>query len=398
MSLRIGIWHPGATSNHGDRAIQLATIDLVHDRYPSAEIIQYHTDVDQAEAIYRGEPVVTRPLGRLATPSYRALTQLDLLLWGGGSLVQQSSLFHFPRHALPALLADRADVPVMCFGSGVEPLSNPALRRLARHCFDHVFVDALVRGERSAELLRSYGVKSDLRVAVDQAVSLRASSAEAAAAHLEKSVHIDIQSEQIVTVSVKPSFIYRGGLLPVSLDLPGRSRQHRRERRARFEYSFAQLLDHIVEATGAVVVLIPMYAGQGDVEASERVAGGASRRDRIRIMRDVPSSRVLKAVFGLAEAHVGVRLHSCILATSSGVPSLGVPYMVKATEYFERLGLSDFTVAEEDVTREALIEAFSRLWDGRDAVRAHLAATMPVAVDELRSHRDSAFSRILGNS
>jgi polysaccharide pyruvyl transferase WcaK-like protein len=286
----------------------------------------------------------------------------------------------------------------MCFGSGVEPLSNPALRKLARHCFDHVFVDALVRGARSAELLRSYGVTRDLRVAVDQAVSLRASSPEAAADHLEKSVGLDIRSEQMVTVSVKPSFIYRGGLLPVSLDLPGPSRQRRRQRRTRFESAFAQLLDHIVEATGAVVVLIPMYAGQGDVEASERVAGGASRRDRIRIMRDVPSSRVLKAVFGLAQAHVGVRLHSCILATSSGVPSLGVPYMVKATEYFERLGLDEFTLEEDAVTREALIDAFSRLWDRRDTVRTHLAATMPVAVDELTAHRDSAFSLILGSS
>ena len=396
MNPRIGIWHPGASSNHGDRAIQLATIDLVHELYPTAEIVQYHTDVDEAARIYEGEPVITEPLGRLGAPGLRALRQLDLLLWGGGSLVQQSSLFHFPRHAVPALLAKRVGTPVVGFGSGVEPLSNPALKWLARHCFDHVFTDAFVRGNQSAELLRSYGVTAPVRVAVDQAVSLRPSSAEAAAGHLDKSVGVDVESTPIVTVSVKPSFIYRGGLLPVSIELPGRGKRHRARLRAGFEEAFANLLDHVTESTEAIVVMVPMYGGQGDVEAAERVLSRVSRTERVRIMRDLPNSRVLKAVFGMADVHVGVRLHSCILATSAGVPSLGVPYMVKATEYFEHLGLSEHTVNEKDVTSASLQGAFSRLWDRRDAVRAHLAKTLPAVTGELKSHSDSVLRSVLG--
>ena len=54
------------------------------------------------------------------------------------------------------------------------------------------------------------------------------------------------------------------------------------------------------------------------------------------------------------DAHVGVRLHSCILATGAGVPSLGVQYMTKHREYFEMLGIDDYLLSEDDVTAEAL--------------------------------------------
>ena len=72
--------------------------------------------------------------------------------------------------------------------------------------------------------------------------------------------------------------------------------------------------------------------------------------------------------------------------------------MVKASEYFEHLGLSEHTVNEEDVTPASLQEAFSRLWDRRDAVRAHLAATLPAVIGELKSHSESALRSVLGGA
>lgn len=373
---RIGIWHPGVSSNHGDRAIQLATIDLVKQRYPDATVIQFHDDIAEANEAYRGEGVTTLPLNRFGMPSRDDLRGLDLLLWGGGSLVQQSSLFFAPRHALPAILAKQVGTPVACFGSGVEPLSNPLLRRLTRYLFDRVMVDALVRGSRSAELLRSYGVERPVRVAPDQAVTLAADSVEAGRAFLESTLQTKLQ-KPVVTVTVKPSFIYRGGILPVSVELPGPAKREREQRREEFEASFAALIDHIRSTVGATVVMVPMYIGQGDLDSARRVATMASSDSQVHVLESMPPSRLLKAVFSQATVHVGVRLHSCILATSSGVPALAVPYMEKAREYFEMIGIPEHTLDEADVTPDALISAFDRIWRDRDLVRAQLADTLP---------------------
>jgi polysaccharide pyruvyl transferase WcaK-like protein len=305
-----------------------------------------------------------------------------VLLWGGGSLIQQSSLLHFPWHLLPAIAASRRGVRVVCFGSGVEPLSNRMLKALARKAFAVTFDDAFVRGPLSADLLRNYGVPGSVSYAADQALILEQGNPGVAEAILKEA--FNDESRPTVSVSMKPAFIYRGGLLPVALDLPSPARARRRRDRATFESAFVELVKHIVDHAGARVLLVPMYLDQGDVEACARVAKGAGRAGRVAVLEQTPSPRDLKALFGLMEVHVGVRLHSCILATSAGVPTLAIEYMTKHRDYFVQLGMTEMLIAESEVSGDRLIDGFESMWRNRPAIASRLQTQVSRLEAELR--------------
>jgi polysaccharide pyruvyl transferase WcaK-like protein len=395
-SPRIGIWHPGVSSNYGDRAIQLASVQLVLERWPEAEVVQYHDDPDEGKLYYPDPRVSFRPLGPAGLPPLgRSLADLDVLLWGGGSLIQQSSLLHFPWHLLPALAAARKGVRVVCFGSGVEPMRSRLLQALARKVFADTFDDAFVRGPLSAELLASYGAPEAVPHAVDQALILEEGDTSQAATLLRE-VFDDDDPRPTVSVSVKPAFVYRGGLLPVALDLPSPARVRRRRNRSSFESAFAQLVRHIVEQAGARVLLIPMYLDQGDTDACERVAALAGRNRDIAVLEKPPPPAELKALFGLMEAHVGVRLHSCILATSTGVPTVAIEYMTKHRDYFMQLGMEDLLIAEREVTPDRLIQGFDGMWSDREAIRVQLGARVSLLESELRNVVGRIFDEIDG--
>ncbi len=132
----VGIWHPGSSSNYGDRAIQEATIELIRSRWPNSDIVQYHTDPAVGAILYPDPKIHSRPCRAFGIPpSARRLSELDVLLWGGGSLIQQSSMLHTPLHLMAVFAAARKGVKVAYFGTGVEPLDSRFLKWLVRRGF-----------------------------------------------------------------------------------------------------------------------------------------------------------------------------------------------------------------------------------------------------------------------
>lgn len=388
----VGIWHPGLSSNYGDRAIQRATVDLVFERWPTATVVQYDDDLELGAREYPDPRVRFERLGPLGLPPLgKRLAELDILLWGGGSLIQQSSLLYLPWHLLPAFSAARRGVPVVVFGSGVEPLRSRLLRRLVRKSFADVFVGGFVRGPLSAELLASYGVHGPIPYAVDQATGLAVGAIRDAAARLGQLTGPS-WSGPVVSVSLKPSFIYRGGLLPVAFDPPSPQRARRRRQRRAFEESFAQLVRYLVDEIGAHVVVVPMFLGQGDIDAGRRVAAAANRPDRVSLIEELYDPRDMKAFLSQMDAHVGVRLHSCVLATGSGVPSLAIEYMTKHRDFFAQLEMTDLLIPEDEVTAARLIGSFTRLWQERELIGSQLVERKGALLEQLRTVVDEVLA------
>lgn len=390
----MGIWHPGLSSNYGDRAIQQSTVDLVLQRWPDARIIQYDNDLVAAAAAYPDPRISFEPLGPLGFPPMgRRLADLDVLLWGGGSLIQQSSMLHFPQHLLPALAASRRGVKVVCFGTGVEPMRSGLLRALVRKAFGSIFDHAFVRGPLSSQLLASYGVATEIPYAVDQAAGLEASDERDTTPLFSGLIGPDWDGPT-VSVSVKRSFLYRGGVLPVAFDPPSRARAARRRQREAFDRSFGELVRYLVDEVGARVLMVPMFLSQGDVEACASVAELADRPEAVRVITQPPPPRQLKGLLSRMDAHVGVRLHSCILASSAGVPTLGVEYMTKHRDYFTMLGMTDRLISEGEVTAERLIAGFDRLWEDRSTLHDQLVSTTRELVSDLGRTVDTIFDQM----
>jgi polysaccharide pyruvyl transferase WcaK-like protein len=154
--------------------------------------------------------------------------------------------------------------------------------------------------------------------------------------------------------------------------------------------NFALLADHCVETHGAKILFIPMYPpGRQDWEIDDRLAHMVIDRMRhpeaaaIHVEDTAPEAFL--RVFQSLSAMVGVRLHSTIVATACGVPSLHVTYSPKGRSYYKLLGEEMYALDIEDVAREggheALIKRFDRLWQERDAYARRLREAMPRLTD-----------------
>ncbi len=154
--------------------------------------------------------------------------------------------------------------------------------------------------------------------------------------------------------------------------------------------NFAALADHCVERHGARVLFVPMYPpGRQDWEIDDRLARMVIDRMRhpeaasIHTDDDAPQSFL--RVFQSLSAMVGVRLHSTIVATVCGVPSLHVTYSPKGRSYYKLLGEDRYVLDIRDVACEGgdatLIERFDALWNERDAYAQRLREAMPRLID-----------------
>jgi polysaccharide pyruvyl transferase WcaK-like protein len=285
--------------------------------------------------------------------------------------MQQSSWLYVPQQLRPAFLAKKCGVPTVLYCSGVEPISSSWLRGLVRKSCHDVFDALIVRGPRSKENLRHCGVTKEIVVSVDPAVSLRPAPSEEVRAYLLDKLGLDPAR---IFISLCPKVIRAyGGILPVSLRKKINFKRWIVQRRV--DRAFAKLVDYLVERHTAQVVLIPMYHAQGDLAVCRNIHRLCTRKDHVRVLDELlDSSALLKGVFGAMTMHLGVRLHSVILATSAAVPSGLVAYMHKGHEYMELAGMREYTLEERELSFDALQKLADRVWDAAPALRFHLAA------------------------
>jgi polysaccharide pyruvyl transferase WcaK-like protein len=98
----------------------------------------------------------------------------------------------------------------------------------------------------------------------------------------------------------------------------------------------------------------------------------------------------LDALYRRAEAVVGTRLHSCLMATSVGTPSLAIAYQTKALGCYTLLGLTDMVVDVEELTVDGALLRLDQAMD--DAYRFEKASRE--AREALRQH----YGKILKDS
>ena len=151
--------------NVGDELILSATLALL--RHRGLDVVVPSLNPAETEATHQ-----VRALHHLDIQGLqRALRRCDLLVFGGGGLVQDRSSPWSPLYqcARPRR-ARQLGIPVLALGIGAEPLRQPTSRWAVREALtDHVGVVA--RDSESAEVLRSLGV-SQVRVGADLALTL----------------------------------------------------------------------------------------------------------------------------------------------------------------------------------------------------------------------------------
>lgn len=246
-----------------------------------------------------------------------ALKETDLLLSGGGSLLQDTtSMRSLVYYLWVVRLAYAHRVPVMFYAQGMGPFRRPlsrALVRIVANRADYI----TVRDEPSLRLLNTLGVKRPpIEQTADPAFALSPAASDAVDA-LFQAENLP-KDEPMIGVALRPW----GGSGESPLD------------------SYAQLLLNLHRRTGQRVVLLPMHSAD-DVVFSETVASLTKEPAAFPVVRGVYPPAVLLGLVARMQAVVAMRLHTLIFAARSGVPPFALSYDPKVENLMRGLDLAD---------------------------------------------------------
>ncbi len=275
------------------------------------------------------------------------LRQSDLLLSGGGSLLQDTtSLRSVGYYLLVVRLALAARRPAMFYAQGVGPLRRRSARVMTRMVANRV-QQITVRDAGSRDLLAAIGVRRPpIEVTADPAFALEpAPRLRAREILADAGVPAD---RPLIGIAIRP--------WEVAAPAPE---------------TYATMADTLAKETGARPVFLPMQP-PGDVEIAERV--GAAMRQPHTLVRTPLTPSEAVAVVGEMAGLVAMRLHALIFGAMGAVPMVALCYDPKVPALMERLGqkeralpLSDMepahaagslvgAIAEGDRLRQALGE------------------------------------------
>lgn len=285
-----------------------------------------------------------------------ALRDCDLLISGGGSLLQDATSLKSLLYYLGIIaLARRYERRVMLLGQGIGPLR----RRISRGLTSRVLntVDLItVRDPASAALLAEIGVRNPpVRVTADPTFMLEPCGDDEAIRLLE-SVGIAPDEEVIVAA-------FRDWVEATDLE------------RASGE-AFAEILRKL----RVRILLLTLQRPRDEALAA-------------RIRETVPSS-VMQPEMWTPEQYLGVirrcklmvgmRLHALIFAAAVGTPSIGITYDPKVESLLRTT--RQRSVSLEEVASGQLAKRVMEAWESREGLASSLEETVPALREAAREN------------
>ncbi|WP_329367289.1 polysaccharide pyruvyl transferase family protein [Streptomyces sp. NBC_01483] len=306
-----------------------------------------------------------RALPAEARREAEAVSRADLVVsMGGGYVLARPGLDGYQNVffvLLPALLAQKAGVPVVWAPQSFGPFPAAAQRRLVGHVMRRSAA-VLAREDVSVGELLACGIPEEH---IERAVDAGFAFAPGRAVAWRDRLGVG-PGERLVGVTA------RRWLAPTAQD--------------RYERELARTID-AVQATGARVVLIPQvstdYLGDDDRVCERRIAAHCTSGPLM--VDEVVDYRDLKGLYDECGLLIGTRFHSVIFSLTSEVPCVAIEYEHKTRGIMADLELSAWVLPIADVTHERLWALVEPLLEDPGPYRALLDKNLPGYVDRALS-------------
>lgn len=275
-----------------------------------------------------------------------ALRRSDLLLSGGGSLLQDTTSTRSLVYYLSVIRCARMlGKPVMLYANGIGPVRRQANRERVRRAVEDAAAVTL-RDHSSAGELRAMGVeRPDLLVTADPVFRLDGAG-EARALELLDLAGLP-RGRKFAAVSVRDW-----------------------EAAKDFPETLAKVCDHLRRTYGLEILFLLMQPA-ADRETSLKVR--RAMEEPSYLLDTACAPREMMAVLGRADLCLAMRLHTLIFAACMAVPTVGLVYDPKVESYLRELELP----SAGDVERfdaAAAIAVTDKLMGSYDAVLENLRA------------------------
>ncbi len=363
-------------NNTGDEAVLFSMIRELQKRLPGVKIRVLSHNPAQTKRAY-GVKAVNRwnPLAIL-----KAVARCDLLISGGGSLLQdatgpKSIAYYLAIVWLAKLFGKRA----VFYAQGIGPVTGDLGRNLMRRIANRVDL-ITVRDHQSYMLLHELGIKKPpIHITADPVLGLTPEAADTAAGQQvlcragiaqlntgngeRKPGGQAVVENPFVDVEECPGMVDRP-LVGIALrEWKGLTGYHR---------AVAAAADFLAER-GCRVVFIPFHFPE-DIAVGREVAR-LMGSPAVVLKEQLDTPRML-GVLGRCDLVLGMRLHALIMAAVMGVPAVGLSYDPKVDSFMKQVGLP-VAGKVETVTGEELVKLLAEILPNLANLRDRM--TGPVA-------------------
>ncbi|QOC90925.1 polysaccharide pyruvyl transferase family protein [Micromonospora craniellae] len=353
--LTIGVLGSYGGRNLGDEAILTGLLADLREQEPNARIIVFSRNpAHTASAHPDVEAVPWEGVSR--TDSALVLSQLDLLILGGGGILYDKEARRYLR---VVRVAQERGLPLLTYAVGVGPLSEMVDTGMVRETLAGA-TQVTVRDQESRMVLEEAGLLNPITVTADPAFLLEP---EDFPAELLREEGVPA-GKRLVGMSVREP-----GRAAERLDVDG------------YHRLLAQIGDFLVHRIDAHVLFVPME--RDDIRHSHGVLSHMIAAERGRILHGTYSPQQVLGLMRHFDLAVGMRLHFLIFAAMMGTPFLPLPYAGKVFDLAQRLGVPALRGVEREVEGPLLAEV-DQLWDERDQRRETTAQRVAQVCEEAR--------------
>lgn len=340
-------------NNIGDESILRTVIDNLREKLGDVGITVLSHDPAQTREKYGVQAEPRMDLKSIL----RAVRRCDLLLSGGGSLLQDATSARSILYYLFILrLAQLMGKKTFIYSQGVGPISSRRNRWLTRHVLRRAS-GIVVRDEKSRLLLLEIGVPEALiHVTADPVIRVKKADSALGAEILAREGCPRDPHKLTVGWAVKS-----------------------RRPDPAFYREICRCIRWLREEHGADSVLIPFFYDE-DLSVCEAIAGELD--GQVGCLRQKYLSEEMLSIIGSMDLLVGVRLHSLIYAAVMDVPMLGISYDPKIDSFLASIGRPTLSNVE-DLTLDKFQAAFRDTLAHRSEIRAETAQHLAALIAKL---------------
>lgn len=321
-------------NNSGDETILYAIISMFHKIDPALEITVLSNEPEKTARLYNVRAVSRWKLVQVL----RAVSGCDLLISGGGSLLQDVSSVNSPLYYLAIIfLARLLGKPVQIFAQGIGPLTNKRNRRLAAWILNRVNA-ITVREIRSKTELASIGVTLPIEVTADPVLGLN-------------SDNIDKEIGRSILTRNEFSFTEEDKKLGVFIRSWGDDS---------FIIELAEALDNFA-GQGWKIAFVPMQFPR-DITVAKETA--KLMHSEVVILKEMYSPEETLAIIQHFDVILGMRLHALIDAAVMGKPIVGLSYDPKIDRFLDQLGQASL-LSVQNLKAHTMLEVLQWAYDKR---------------------------------
>lgn len=312
---------------------------------PKAELVVLSSDPSGTKSLHEVQAVERMKPGELIS----AIKETDLLISGGGSLLQNTTSTRSLAYYLGViLLAKRYRKKVMVYAQGIGPLIGYPARRAVKSVLDKVDL-ITVRDDASKAYLEEIGVtRPGIHVTADPAFAMKPAPDDEAIEIL-KATGVP-EGVPLIGVSLRP---WKDGLqwLP----------------------AISEGLEAAAKRIGAVLVFLPMQREQ-DTGICVQIASQVSTKSYV-ISGQYKPGQVMSIIKRMSFV-VGMRLHALIFSAAAGVPFLSVSYDPKV-DAFNAVAGQDDPLKMAGLTAQDVTPRLLDAWERRMELAERIAKRLP---------------------